>query len=42
MALTGLQRPDVRTSSDFRKRHLAALGALFVQVPTMCREAGFA
>jgi transposase len=40
MAVTGLQRPDARTISDFRKRHLAALGALFVQVLTLCREAG--
>jgi transposase len=40
MALTGLQRPDFRTVSDFRKRHLAALGALFVQVLSWCREAG--
>ena len=40
MAVTGLQRPDFRTISDFRKRHLAALGALFVQVLTLCREAG--
>jgi transposase len=40
MAVTGLQRPDFRTISDFRKRHLEALGALFVQVLTLCREAG--
>jgi transposase len=35
-----VQRPDFRTISDFRKRHLAALGALFVQVLGLCREAG--
>jgi transposase len=40
MAVTGMQRPDFRTISDFRKRHLQALGALFVQVLTLCREAG--
>jgi len=40
MAVTGMQRPDFRTISDFRKRHLAALGALFVQVLGLCREAG--
>ena len=32
MAVTGLQRPDFRTISDFRKRHLAALAALFGQL----------
>lgn len=40
MAVTGMQRPDFRTVSDFRKRHLAALGELFVQVLRLCREAG--
>lgn len=40
MAVTGLQQPDFRTISDFRKRHLAALGALFVQVLGLCRQAG--
>lgn len=40
MAVTGLQRPDFRTISDFRKRHLAALGGLFVQVLRLCRAAG--
>ena len=29
MAVTGMQRPDFRTISDFRKRHLAALAGLF-------------
>ena len=32
MAVTGLNRPDFRTVSDFRKRHLHALQGLFVQV----------
>src|SRR6266849_734756 len=41
-AVTGLQRPDFRTVSDFRKRHLAALSGLFVQVLGLCREAGLA
>ena len=40
MAVTGLQRPDFRTISDFRKRHLEALAALFVQVLRLCRQAG--
>ena len=40
MAVTGMQQPDFRTISDFRKRHLQALGALFVQVLTLCRQAG--
>jgi transposase len=40
MAVTALQRPDFRTVSDFRKRHLEALGELFVQVLGLCRKAG--
>jgi transposase len=40
MAVTGLQRPDFRTIADFRKRHLAALAQLFVQVLCLCRAAG--
>jgi transposase len=32
MAVTGLNRPDFRTVSDFRKRHLEAAQGLFVQV----------
>jgi transposase len=40
MAVTALQRPDFRTISDFRKRHLMALGELFAQVLELCREAG--
>ena len=40
MAVTGMQRPDFRTISDFRKRHLAALEDLFVQVLRLCQEAG--
>ena len=40
MAVTALNRPDFRTVSDFRKRHLPALGALFVQVLKLCQAAG--
>ncbi len=39
-AVTGMQRPDFRTISDFRKRHSEALRGLFVQVLRLCREAG--
>jgi hypothetical protein len=40
MAVTGLNRPDFRTVSDFRKRHLAALSELFAQVLRLCQRAG--
>jgi transposase len=40
MAVTGMQRPDFRTISDFRKHHLEALAGLFVQVLRLCRQAG--
>ena len=40
MAVTALQQPDFRTINEFRKRHLQALGQLFVQVLQLCREAG--
>lgn len=40
MAVTALQQPDFRTVNDFRKRHLAALDGLFVQVLRICRRAG--
>ncbi len=40
MAVTGLNRPDFRTISDFRKRHLPALSGLFVQVLRLCQAAG--
>lgn len=40
MAVTGLNRPDFRTVSDFRKRHLAALQGLFLQVLQLCQRAG--
>jgi hypothetical protein len=40
MAVTGMSRPDYRTVAEFRRRHLPALGDLFVQVLRLCREAG--
>ena len=40
MAVTGMNRPDFRTVSDFRKRHLVALQGLFEQVLTLCQHAG--
>ena len=42
MAVTAMQQPDFRTIAAFRKRHLAALGELFVQVLRLCRRAGLA
>ncbi len=38
--LTANNTPDFRTISDFRKRHLPALEALFVQVLRCCQRAG--
>jgi transposase len=40
MAVTAMSRPDFRTISDFRKRHLKALAGLFQQVLALCRKAG--
>jgi transposase len=40
LAVTAMNRPDFRTISDFRKRHLAALSDLFVQVLKLCQKAG--
>ncbi len=40
MAVTGMQKPDFRTVSDFRKRHLNALAGLFGQELKLCQEAG--
>jgi transposase len=42
MAVTGLSKPDFRTISEFRRRHLEALKGLFVQVLGLCRQAGLA
>ena len=38
--IVALDPPDFRTISDFRKRHLQALGALFLQVLKLCEAAG--
>ena len=38
--LSANQHPDHDTICEFRKRHLAALSDLFVQVLELCREAG--
>ena len=38
--LAGDQHPDHDSVADFRKRHLAALGGLFVQVLKLCKRAG--
>lgn len=40
MAVTAMNRPDFRTIASFRRRHLRALGNLFVQVLKLCRAAG--
>ena len=40
MALTGMQKPDFRTISLFRLRHLEALKGLFKQVLKLCQKAG--
>jgi len=40
MAVTGMQKPEHRTICDFRKRHLVALGGLFVQVLRVCQRMG--
>ena len=40
MAIVALDAPDFRTISEFRRRHLAALSALFVQVLELCERAG--
>ena len=42
MSIVGLDAPDFRTISDFRKRHLQALGELFKQVLHLCEKAGLA
>jgi transposase len=40
MAIVALDVPDFRTISEFRRRHLAALSALFLQVLKLCERAG--
>jgi hypothetical protein len=38
--LSGDRHPDHDTIAEFRKRHLKALGELFVQILLLCKEAG--
>ncbi|MQA76804.1 MAG: IS5/IS1182 family transposase, partial [Solirubrobacterales bacterium] len=40
MFLAGQARPDHKTISEFRRRHLAAFSALFVEVLELCAAAG--
>ena len=40
LAVTAMNRPDHRTICAFRRRHLAALSDLFVQVLKLCQAAG--
>jgi transposase len=40
MAVTGMQKPDFRTVSNFRLRHRDVLDGLFGQVLTLCQRAG--
>jgi transposase len=40
MSIVALDAPDFRTISDFRRRHLKALGELFKQVLQLCEKAG--
>ncbi|CAJ0854230.1 hypothetical protein AMST5_01091 [freshwater sediment metagenome] len=40
MSIVGLDAPDFRTISDFRKRHLKSLASLFTQVLKLCAQAG--
>jgi transposase len=40
MSIVGLDAPDFRTISDFRKRHLPVLGGLFGQILHLCETAG--
>src|SRR6185295_19768599 len=40
MMLTGMQKPDFRTISLFRLRHLKALKGLFGQILKLCQKAG--
>ena len=40
MAIVALDAPDFRTISEFSRRHLAALSALFLQVLKLCERAG--
>jgi len=39
-SIVGFDAPDFRTISEFRKRHLEALSALYLQVLQLCETAG--
>jgi len=38
--LSGMQKPDFRTISDFRKNNLKELSNMFVQIVRLCRQLG--
>jgi transposase len=38
--LSGMQKPDFRTISDFRKNNLKELSEIFVQIVRLCRKLG--
>jgi transposase len=40
MSIVGFDAPDFRTVSEFRRRHLKALGALYKQILHLCEAAG--
>jgi transposase len=40
MSIVGFDAPDFRTVSEFRRRHLKALGALYAQILRLCETAG--
>lgn len=40
MFLAGQARPDYKTIGEFRRRHLVAFGALFIEVLALCQKAG--
>ncbi len=40
MSIVGFDVPDFRTISEFRRRHLKALGALYRQILQLCETAG--
>jgi transposase len=40
MSIVALDAPDFRTVSEFRRRHLRALGGLFKQILQLCEKAG--
>lgn len=38
--LAGMQKPDFRTISDFRKNNLDEISSLFIQIVRLCKEIG--